>query len=105
MLERSGVFDDDEELEPGGDENPERDSIRGESAGSARGSCEPIDGRSILTTRPPECPSEKEWLLRRVTHYPYRSWCPCCRAGRGIASKHRRRGAEVQTGAEFHFDY
>ena len=105
MLQRSGVFDDDEEFEPGGAGNPERDSIRGTGAGSARGYSEPIDGRAVRTTRPPDCLSEKECMLHRVTHYPYRSWCPCCRARRGIASQHRRGGAEVDTGAEFHFDY
>ena len=42
------------------------------------------EGRAVKTTRPSACPSEAEWRAHRVTHYPYRSWCPYCRTARGV---------------------
>ena len=63
------------------------------------------EGRAVKTTRPAACPSDSEWRARRVTHYPYRSWCPYCRTARGVAGKHKRGDADVVNGTEFRFDY
>ena len=63
------------------------------------------EGREVKTSRPAACPSEAEWRAHRVTHYPYRSWCPYCRTARGVAGKHKRGDPETVTGLDFHFDY
>lgn len=34
-------------------------------------------------------PTRAEWEAHQVTHWPYRSWCPHCVAGRAVASPHR----------------
>ena len=73
--------------------------IRGR-VGTGTGFVEPEEGRPVRTRVPPDCPSEREWREHRVTHYPYRSWCPCCRAGRGVAAAHRRRGDSVLNGVK-----
>ena len=39
-------------------------------------------GPSERTRRIPHGPSAEEIRLHRITHCPYRSWCPKCVAGR-----------------------
>ena len=36
----------------------------------------------------PHGPSPEEWGIHRITHRPYRSWCPKCVAGRGHQGAH-----------------
>ena len=45
----------------------------------------------------PRPPSVEEQRLHRATHCPYRSWCPCCVAGRGQAA-HVQAGQRAQAG-------
>ena len=66
-----------------------KSSIHGRP-GNGQGVVEPDEGRELRTRTPPDCPSEKAWRIHRLTHYPYRQWCPCCRRARGIALPHRR---------------
>ena len=65
------------------------------------------EARQVRSNIPPEAPSESEWRKHRVTHFPYRPWCPDCVAGRGIAGAHckRKEEDEAPLGAELHFDY
>ena len=85
----------------GGVENVEGDGClpRGYEVGQE-------EGRDVRSKRPPQALSEQEWRAHRVSHYPYRSWCPDCVAGRGVASAHRRRHEDDHSplAAEFHFD-
>ena len=39
----------------------------------------------------PDKPTKEEWDAHQATHWPFRSWCPHCVAGRAIASPHTRR--------------
>ena len=51
-------------------------------------------------------PTMEEWKAHRLTHLPYRSWCPECVAGKGTDDAHRRRhGVESTQSPEFHLDY
>ena len=115
-LERSGVFDDD----PGGAQDREEeefessgvfdDEPRVEPGARGRGRAGVVvpeeEGRSIRTPAPPYVPSVKERREHNVTHYPPRSWCRHCVAGRGLASPHCR-GDSDEPGnvGELHFDY
>ena len=78
--------DEPEEPEPihgsrdGSATRPEAPDERFDGDMSAGRDHEPAEeGREVQTTRPASCPSEAEWRAHRVTHYPYRSWCPYCR--------------------------
>ena len=42
----------------------------------------------------PVKPDDAEIEKHRKTHWPYRSWCECCNAGRGLGEQ-RVRGKEV----------
>ena len=101
---------DDEELE-------EAETIHGSRAGSAVREDEHEDrpekdmrarhdhdqaeeGRAVKTKRPSSCLSEAEWREHRVTHYPYRSWCPYCKTARGVAGKHKRGEPDEVTGPD-----
>ena len=45
--------------------------------------------RSVLYIAPsPYAPSRQERAEHNVTHCPYRSWCPHCRAGKGKSTPH-----------------
>ena len=51
-------------------------------------------------------PSDVERRQHEVTHYPFRSWCTACMAGRGVAVQHRaRRSAEELAIPSVSFDY
>ena len=40
------------------------------------------EGREARSQIPPPAPSERDRRLHRVTHFPFRSWCSECAAGR-----------------------
>ena len=62
--------------------------------------------RVINRKKPPAAPSEKEWRHHRLTHWPYRSWCPICVAARAVEDAHRLRGPPSESdGPEIHWDY
>ena len=64
------------------------------------------EGRVARSKIPPPAPSERDRRLHRVTHFPFRSWCPECVAGRGVVSGHHRsKEPDGALGGEFHFDY
>ena len=44
---------------------------------------------------PPKAPSAEEMRLHRLTHYPFRSWCPVCVAARGKSWPHLRMDDEA----------
>ncbi len=62
--------------------------------------------RPMRSRVPPKGPSEEERRQHRVTHYPFRSWCPVCVAGRAKNYPHRRREPGDQGEfPEISFDY
>ena len=75
----------------------EEEPIEGESAG---------EGRPMRGPTHPYVPTEKERREHNLTHYPHRTWCECCMAGRAIAGAHARSREESDPNAgELHFDY
>ena len=45
--------------------------------------------KGVKVARRPVGPTREERETHEATHFPYRSWCPSCVRGRGIASPHR----------------
>ena len=114
-LVRSGVWDDEECGDNGGEDERGRSSGNGRGeglgrssgSGGGRGVVEPdVEGRPVRTATPPYVPSAKERRDHDATHYPPGSWCRYCVEGRGIASPHGR-NAEEKIGdvGELHLDY
>ena len=69
---------------------------------------EGVDGeaRPIKSRGLPKGPSEEEKRAHRVTHYPFRSWCPVCVAGRAKNYPHLRGNPkEEREFPEISFDY
>ena len=48
------------------------------------------EARKVSAPRIPDTPSREEVLQHRLTHYPFRSWCPHCVRGKGRADRHGR---------------
>ena len=48
------------------------------------------EAREVRAPPIPETPSREQVLLHRLTHRPFRSWCPHCVRGKGRADQHRR---------------
>ena len=104
MLERSGVFDEDD---PGGKEQAGAEELPRASSDSDSGAFDPSEeGRRARVANAPYVPSDKERREHDTTHYPPRSWCPHCVEGRGLAAKHSRSDEErVGAVGDLHFDY
>ena len=67
---------------------------------------ERAEGREANTKPEVHAPSLDEWRRHRLTHLPYRSWCPDCVAGKAVDDAHRRREpADPPQAHELHFDY
>ena len=52
-----------------------------------------VDGeeaRAVQAPPIPETPSIAEVRAHRLTHRPFRSWCPHCIRGKSMAAQHRR---------------
>ena len=62
--------------------------------------------RPVFVRNLPKGPSEEEMRKHRATHYPFRSWCPWCVAGRAKNWPHRRaQSSEEGEFPEICFDY
>ena len=48
------------------------------------------EARSVKAPPVPATPSKAEVAQHRLTHRPFRSWCPHCVRGKGRADKHRK---------------
>ena len=46
------------------------------------------EGRRVRHPTVPYVPTAKERREHNITHYPHRTWCECCMAGRAIAGAH-----------------
>jgi hypothetical protein len=55
--------------------------------------------------RDPGAPTKAEIEEHEATHLPFRSWCPCCVAGRRDNPPHRRREDEERQVPEVTMDY
>ena len=68
--------------EQGGDLNPAEEEDRDEAQGSE-------EARKVKSPAVPILPSRQEVLDHRLTHFPFRSWCPHCVRGKGRDDAHR----------------
>jgi len=93
------------------DENPIRPKLimsnEASAAAAAEGEVEeePEESRVPKAKRAPDEPTNEEIRLHEVTHVPYRSWCPCCVAGRGRADPHLKTTFEDKAVAGVHVNY
>ena len=71
----------------------ERDEARvdAEERGDHGDEASRTQGRRIRTKRDEYVSTMEEWKSHRLTHLPYRSWCPECVAGKAVDDAHRRR--------------
>ena len=58
----------------------------------AAGDGEEGEAENVKMARDPGAPTREELEEHRVTHFPYRSWCPHCVAGRAVGQQHRESG-------------
>ena len=64
------------------------------------------EGRAPKTRRAPDEPTNEEIRLHRITHTPFRSWCPECVKARAKAYPHFSvKKDEQRTIPTFHLDY
>ena len=62
--------------------------------------------REVKRMLDPKLPSAEEVKAHKITHLPYRNWCPHCVKGRGKEMDHTRRDPDEQDGvSEYHLDY
>ena len=90
-MNKEGVLEPAEEEEGGGAER--KRARQEESPGEAareEGAGESEEAREVKAPRIPDAPSRAQVLQHRLTHRPYRSWCPHCVRGKGRADQHRR---------------
>ena len=64
------------------------------------------EGRRVRTKPDVYTPTLAEWKEHRLTHLPFRNWCPDCVAGKSVDDPHRRREPIENDGTpEVHMDY
>ena len=64
-----------------------------------------LDARKAEIMRRPYTPTQEEVEEHMATHLPYRSWCPHCVAGRGIAGHHVTHAEGKKLGITISMDY
>ena len=75
-------------------------------AAGGNGEGKSAEGRRVRGPSIPYVPTEKERREHNLSHYPHRTWCECCMAGRAVAGKHAPSADDSDPRAcEFHFDY
>ena len=68
-----------------GDELHPNEELEGEAQGREG---EPEEVREPSAPRVPILPSREEVLKHRLTHRPFRTWCPHCIKGKGREDRH-----------------
>ena len=64
------------------------------------------EARDMVSKKVCAAPTAEEVRVHRLTHVPYRAWCPECVAAKGVDDPHRPRGLEIASELpESHFDY
>ena len=63
------------------------------------------EARGVWSRVRPKGPTKEVRRKHNLTHFPFRSWCPACVAGRGRDHRHLRRAPEDREFPEISFDY
>jgi hypothetical protein len=66
---------------------------------------DPGDKRVMRKMANPLLPTASEVEEHRLTHLPFRSWCPFCIKGRGVERSHFRAERDEDALGEVHLDY
>jgi len=66
---------------------------------------DPGDSRSMRKMTDPCLPTRAEIEEHRLTHLPFRNWCPFCIKGRGVERGHFRAKRDADAVGEVHVDY
>jgi hypothetical protein len=66
----------------------------------AGGAEESEEARRPTVACDPGRPTRREFLARRCTHWPFRSWCKHCVRGRPVCSPHRKKNQEAKDFAQ-----
>ena len=77
--------------EQGGDLNPAEEEDREEAQGTE-------EARKVRAPAVPILPSREEVLDHRLTHFPFRSWCPHCVRGKSRDDAHRTSPNKAEEG-------
>ena len=92
-LDKDGTLEPAEEEEEEGaarkrarQEVAQEESARGEGEGAE----ESEEACEVHAPKIPDTPSRAQVLQHRLTHRPFRSWCPHCVRGKGRADQHRK---------------
>ena len=98
--------DEDDLLAPTEDEaqNDKAEEAAGDVGGAEPEECEAEEAVPRRVLPDPGQPTQSQLEDHRVDHYPYRSWCPECVAGRATGEQHRARRGE-RAMPVFGFDY
>jgi hypothetical protein len=65
----------------------------------------PGDARHMRKMNDPCLPTKSEIEEHRLTHLPFRNWCPFCVKGRGVERGHFRSERDADAVGEVHIDY
>lgn len=76
--------------------NEMEQDVDGDMAGADRGEYNEEEGRGHRVHRVVQEPSAREVELHNKTHFPFRSWCRACVAGRRANHPHRPRGPQEE---------
>ena len=87
-MQSKSLEEEGEELFPAEGENEEAERAEGEGEPGQGSQPEEEEVRKVRSPIIPNTPSREEVRLHRLTHRPFRSWCPHCIRGKGRASPH-----------------
>ena len=79
-----------EEEEDGAARKRARQEGAPEESARGEGAEESEEAREVHAPKIPDTPSRAQVLQHRLTHRPFRSWCPHCVRGKGRADQHRK---------------
>ena len=65
-------------------------AVEEEEVGEGRAEEQEEEAREVRSPPTPETPSEEQVRQHRLTHTPFRSWCPHCVKGKGREDHHTK---------------
>ena len=83
LKEEEDEQEDDQQDEPEDEDEEELEDSREDGLFGQEEEFEEVqEAREVKTRALPKGPSEEQMRVHQLTHYPFRSWCPLCVAGR-----------------------
>ena len=91
-------------LSEGGDITEDREVTEEEVARIQEGE-EAVKPQVHRTGLVKNMPAQEEVECHMISHYPFRSWCPHCVFGKGVASPHKKSEKDIRDFNVVHMDY